>query len=187
MADGNDQRDGRTGDQGGDWRGAANGKKPIEFPEGRLLVRPWDDPLVEQLGHDPRSLYVERFWVCILGPTATLLLRRLAAGLEVSPPGFEIDPVALAFELGLGIRGGKNSPFWRAIDRTSRFNATRRNGEVLMVRRKIAPLNLHQAAKLPPHLQAAHQAWVDRQLDARPTLRPQPAAEHPSMHRPDAA
>ncbi|MFV0526368.1 MAG: hypothetical protein ACK5RL_17935 [Acidimicrobiales bacterium] len=51
----------------------------------QLLVRPWPDPVLDEMGHDPRSAYVEQFWLSILGPSAVLLLRRLARGLERSP------------------------------------------------------------------------------------------------------
>ncbi len=139
-------------------------KATPSFPFATLIVRPWDDPLIERLGHDPRSRYVERYWTSILGPSATLLLRRLATGLEIAPDGFELDTVAWAQELGLGIRGGKHGPFWRSLDRTSRFGATQRNGAMLVVRRKLPPLNLRQIDRLPPHLQQAHRAWAARQL-----------------------
>lgn len=33
-----------------------------------LAIRPWPDPVIDTLGHDPRSLYVERFWLPTLGP-----------------------------------------------------------------------------------------------------------------------
>ncbi len=143
---------------------AASEKSAPSFPFATLIVRPWDDPLIEKLGHDPRSPYVERYWTSILGPSATLLLRRLASGLEIAPDGFELDTVAWAQELGLGIRGGKHGPFWRSLDRTARFGATQRNGAKLVVRRKLPPLNLRQIDRLPPHLQQAHHAWAARQL-----------------------
>ena len=134
------------------------------FPFSTLTVRPWDDPLIEKLGHDPRSPYVEKYWTSVLGPSSTLLIRRLANGLEISPEGFELDTVAWAQELGLGIRGGKNGPFWRSLDRMARFGATQRNGATLVVRRKLPPLNLRQIDRLPPHLQQAHRAWATRQM-----------------------
>ncbi len=134
------------------------------FPFDTLHVRPWNDELVESLGHDPRSLYVERYWTSVLGPSATLLLRRLALELEASPDGFELDTLAWAKELGVGVRGGKNGPFWRALDRTARFGTTQRTGANLVVRRKLPPLNLRQIERLPPHLQQAHRAWAARQL-----------------------
>ena len=32
------------------------------------IVR-WHDPLIDQLGHDPRSRYAELFWLGVLGPS----------------------------------------------------------------------------------------------------------------------
>jgi hypothetical protein len=139
-------------------------RRTPSFPEERLQVRALLDPVIDSLGHDPRSLYVEQFWLSILGPSVTLLLRRLAAGLESQPDGFDIDPVEVALELGLGTRGGRHSPFWRTIDRASRFGLTRRNGEHLAVRRFLPPLNRRQIERLPDHLRRAHEAWSNRQL-----------------------
>ncbi|MCP3991126.1 MAG: hypothetical protein GY724_18780 [Actinomycetia bacterium] len=134
------------------------------FPEQRLQVRALIDPVVDSLGHDPRSLYVEQFWLSALGPSVTLLLRRLAAGLEFQPDGFDLDPVECALELGLGTRGGKHSPFWRTIDRAGRFGLARRNGEMLAVRRFVPPLSARQVERLPDHLRRAHVSWTNRQL-----------------------
>ena len=136
----------------------------LSFPFIRLHVVAWADPVLDQLGHDPRSPYVERFWVSILGPSSTLLLRRLATGLERSPAGFELPIEAWAHELGVGIRGGRNSPFWRAVERTGRFKATRLQSDTLFVRRRLDSLNLRQIERLPVHLQRAHHAWSTRQL-----------------------
>ena len=36
-----------------------------------LAVRPWPDPVIDALGHDPRSAYVEQYWLGILGPPST--------------------------------------------------------------------------------------------------------------------
>ena len=57
-----------------------------------LAIRPWPDPVIDTLGHDPRSLYVERFWLPTLGPTSLLLLRRIAAGLDEHPDGIAARP-----------------------------------------------------------------------------------------------
>ncbi|MEM8922574.1 MAG: hypothetical protein AAGD35_03660 [Actinomycetota bacterium] len=142
------------------------------FPEDRLRVTALPDPVLDRLGHDPRSPYVERYWLSILGPSAVLLLRRLAAGLDADPEGFELDPQQWALELGLGTRGGRHSPFWRTVDRTCRFGMARRNGEVLTVRRRMPPLTARQVERLPDPLRAAHIAWSDAQLDRhrRPTI-----------------
>jgi hypothetical protein len=34
-----------------------------------LRVEPWPDPVIDEVGHDPRSSYVETFWLPVLGPT----------------------------------------------------------------------------------------------------------------------
>ncbi len=41
----------------------------LSFPIDRLTVEAWPDPVIDQLGHDPRSAYVERFWLGVLGPS----------------------------------------------------------------------------------------------------------------------
>ena len=50
-------------------------------PATTLRVTRWHDPIVDERGYEPRSGYVERFWLGILGPSTTLLLRRFAAEL----------------------------------------------------------------------------------------------------------
>ena len=54
-----------------------------------LHVVTWPDPVVDQVGYD--TLYVERFWLGILGPSATWLLRHLANRLDASPAGYDLD------------------------------------------------------------------------------------------------
>ena len=48
----------------------------MEVP-ATLAVLPWADPVIDPIGHDPRSRYVELFWLGVLGPTATLLRSRM--------------------------------------------------------------------------------------------------------------
>lgn len=134
-------------------------------PVSVLTIRPWPDGVIDALGHDPRSAYVERFWLGILGPSTTWLLRHLAGGLDASPAGFELDLAQAAQALGLGARGGRHSPFMRALSRCCQFDvADARPDGVLAVRRKLPPLNRRQILRLPPELAAAHQAWQDAQL-----------------------
>ena len=49
------------------------------------------DPVLDQLGYAATSLYVETYWLSVLGPSTTWLLRRLVAGLEEQPDGYCID------------------------------------------------------------------------------------------------
>jgi hypothetical protein len=135
------------------------------FPEAKLVVRPWPDPVLDTMGHDPRSAYAEQYWLSIVGPSSLLLLRRLANRLEVEPEGFEIDPVLWAAELGLGAKGGQHGPFWRSIDRACRFGAAQRAGQLLYVRRRLPPLTSRQINRLPDHLRQAHAQWQALQLE----------------------
>lgn len=138
------------------------------FPEATLRVRTWPDPVLDSLGHDPRSPYAEQFWLAVLGPSCLFLLRRLVDRLDRHPDGFEIVTAEWAGELGLGMRGGRQSPFWRSVDRACRFRATQRNGDLLVVHRRLPPLTRGQIARLPPHLADHHQRWADSRL-AKPT------------------
>jgi hypothetical protein len=135
-------------------------------PLATVTVRPWPDPVIDALGHDPRSPYVERFWLGILGPSTTWLLRLLASELEANPAGFQLDLLQAAQVLGLSGRGGRHSPFMRALARCCRFDLAepRPEGE-LAVRAKVPPLNRRQLMRLPPALQEAHRVWQEAQLE----------------------
>lgn len=131
---------------------------PEPLAEATVRVVPWPDPVVEELGHDPRSAYVERYWLGLLGPTATWLIRRLADRLEAEPEGFELDLPALAAELGVGHKAGRNAPFLRTVDRCARFGILEVRPRALRLRRRLPPLTHHQLERLPVHLRRAHQA-----------------------------
>ncbi|HEY9557939.1 MAG TPA: hypothetical protein VIR58_14470 [Acidimicrobiales bacterium] len=121
-----------------------------------LSVVEWADPVVEAAGHPVRSVYVETFWLPTLGPTAMWLLRRLSAWLEATPDGISVELPELAQELGLGANVGRSSPVIRTLARLLRFQAAAPAGDVLAVRRFLAPLPYRLAAQLPPRLAAAH-------------------------------
>jgi hypothetical protein len=137
----------------------------VTFPSERLLIRPWPDDVIDALGFDPRSAYVETYWLGILGPSTTWLMRRLVAGLDGSPEGFELPLAETARQLGLGDRGGRHSPFLRAMARTIQFDLAQAQGEgILAVRRRVPPLSRRQVMRLSPALQEAHQRWQEEQL-----------------------
>ena len=133
----------------------------LDLPADSVRVRPWPDPVIDAVGVDPRSAYVERFWLGILGPSTTWLLRRLAAGLEAEPGGFTISLPDTARALGLG-GDGRNSPFVRALARSCTFELAMVAGPgELAVRRRLPPLNRRQLARLPAAVQAEHQRWQE--------------------------
>lgn len=144
-----------------------------EFPLSTLQIEPWLDPLVDGVGHDPRSPYVERFWLVLLGPSTSWLLRRLADRFDAEPEGYTLDLGETATAIGVGNRGGRNSPFMRSIERSCRFGAARFLGAgTLAVRRKLAPLSARQVSRLPVPLQREHQAWLEQHAAEATAARP---------------
>ena len=139
--------------------------RQLLFAPEVLHVRPWPDDVIDKMGHDPRSAYVEDYWLALLGPSTTWLLRRFAAGFDYSPDGFDLDLGETARSLGLGDRSGRHSPFIRSINRTVQFGLALLSGlDELSVRRRLPPLNRAQLCRLSPALQARHTAWQEEQL-----------------------
>lgn len=132
---------------------------PTDFPT-KIAIEPWSDALVERHGHDPRSAYAETFWLPILGPSTTLLMRRLATGFDQEPAGFEVHAADLSRELGLGEALSKNSSFVRALDRTIKFNMAQMHANTLYVRRRVPPLADRQLTRLPQRLRRLHDSWL---------------------------
>jgi hypothetical protein len=131
---------------------------------GQLHIVAWEDPIADPHGVHPCSRYVELYWLGILGPSATWLLRRISYGLEMSAEGFDLDLSETARSLGLGDRMGKNSPFRRALHRLSTFELARAHGPgALAVRTHIPPLPLRHLTRLPESIQASHRRWQSEQ------------------------
>lgn len=137
----------------------------VTFDSDTLAIRPWTDEVVDSLGFDPRSPYVEQYWLGLLGPSTTWLLRRIAAGFDASPEGFDLPLADTAHSLGLGDRGGRHSPMLRTVNRCIQFGMALASapGE-LAVRRRMPPLARRQVERLPEPLQAAHARWQQSQL-----------------------
>ena len=139
-----------------------------------LQVRPWEDPVLERLGHDPRSTYTERFWLPLLGPSAVLLARQLADRLEQEPDGFPLAAEESSRSLGLGDPAGRRSAFSRTVARLAQFRMVHLDGDdVLLTRRRFPGLSRSQAAKLPTTARVAHEAWreAEQRTPALPVMR----------------
>ena len=134
---------------------------------GSIAVVPWVDPRVDATGHDVRSSYVELFWLGILGPSSTFLMRRLAVGLAHSPDGYRLPIVDTAQAMGLGTPVGRQSPFIRAMHRCCQFRLARWDGDVMQVRRKVPSLRPGQLRRLPESLQTLHATLIERETQAR--------------------
>jgi hypothetical protein len=132
------------------------------FPTDHLRIETWIDPVIDRLGHDPRSTYVETYWLGILGPSACWLLRRLADGLDREPGGYGLDMVDAAASIGLRLNGGRHAPFMRTLGRICQFRMARLvDTSTLEVRRNLPPLTLAQADRLPAPLRDAHRLEAD--------------------------
>lgn len=140
----------------------------LDFAVDRLFITAWHDPVIDKVGLDPRSPYVEQFWLSILGPSTTWLLRRMAAGLEECPSGFTLPLEATARSLGLGGMPGRHGPFLRALGRCCQFGMARPSDDGMEVRRKVPPLTRRQVERLPEPLRTEHQRWQEEQLRTPP-------------------
>jgi hypothetical protein len=137
----------------------------VPYPSPLFVILPWEEVAGEH-GFDPRSPYVERFWLGTLGPSTTFLLRHLVGGLDVWPEGYELDLPATAAALGLTSLGPQGA-FARALQRLVQFGLAHPHGHGLVVRRVVPPLSARHVAKLPPHLQDEHRRWLAAGSDPR--------------------
>ena len=136
-------------------------RTPATSSRDQLVVMPWRDPLIERLGRDALGDYVELFWLGVLGPTATWLLRRLAVIAVAHPEGHRVDLPALASALGLGWDSNRANAFGRALQRLMMFGMARKVDDAVAVRTVVPPLSVRHLARLPEHLQRAHALWSD--------------------------
>jgi hypothetical protein len=137
---------------------------PFDFAltEPTIVIVPWYDDVVDPIGYDPRSFYVETFWLNVLGPTATWLMRRMVTGLDEYPGGYELDLEQTASALGLTFSLGASNPFARSLNRCVLFGAAQPIAGGLAVRRRLPPVANRHLQRMPPYLQTAHQAWSGR-------------------------
>ena len=134
-----------------------------------LTIHPWPDPVIDTLGYDPRSRYVETFWLPTLGPTAVLLLRHLADRFDRQTGSIELTVSDTSHALGLGQRDGSSSPIVRTLSRLAQFDLACDDGaDKVAVRRNLPPVNRRHLRRLPAEVQATHAEWTDALLGRRP-------------------
>ncbi len=127
-------------------------------------VMPWHDTLVDSTGHPIGDPYIEMFWLPVLGPTATWLLRRLATGFEHEPAGYTVDVDELARGIGVAYSPGKHNPFARGLHRCIMFGVAQQIAviprTVIAVRTVLPTLSQRHIGRLPEPLQIAHSDWI---------------------------
>ncbi len=125
-----------------------------------IKILAWPDRHIDAFGHDPRSSYVEQFWLGTLGPSTTWFLRHCAHLLE----GSEAASVNLhdaATTLGIRHGGGIRSAMGRTVARACRFRAARPVGSsTLAVRTKLPRVSRTQLERLPRPVQQLHAEYV---------------------------
>ena len=137
----------------------ATAQLDISLTDTSLMVVPWHDPVVDSVGYDVRSQYVELFWLNVLGPTATWILRRLVLGFDRYPLGYELDLEETASALGLSYTAGTANSFMRSLNRCVLFGVSQPTDGGLAVRRRVPPVATRHLMRMPPHLRQAHQQW----------------------------
>ncbi len=134
----------------------------IAVDQTTLMIVAWDDPVVDAVGFEVRSTYVELFWLNVLGPTATWLLRLMVRGLDRYPLGYELDLADTAGTLGLSYTPGTSNPFLRSLNRCVLFGVAQGYAGGLAVRRRIPPVAARHLARMPEVLREAHTGWARR-------------------------
>lgn len=113
-----------------------------------MEVRPWRDPVIDQCGYDARDVYVETYWLPILGPSAVLAARRIADRLDRQPAGVSIDLVEFGASLGIGTGTGRHTQINRTLGRLVDFGMARISGDHLEVHTTLPPVPLRLRRRL---------------------------------------
>jgi len=98
-----------------------------------IEIRPRQDTTVDKVGFDPRHVYVETYWLPILGPSAVLAARRIADWLDPKPAGVHIELVEFGASLGIGAGTGRHTQINRTLGRLIDFGMARITGDHLEV------------------------------------------------------
>ena len=125
-----------------------------------ITLIPWLDQRVDAFGHDPRSAYVEQFWLATLGPATTWFLRHCADLLDETS-STAVNLRETAGTLGIGHEGGARSAMAKTVARACRFRAARSVGSTtLAVRRRLPQLSHRQLQRLPESVQQRHEEFL---------------------------
>ena len=110
------------------------------FSEHDPLVLVADrNPVLETLGHDPRTAAAEAAWLHRLGPAAMAAHRRLVALLEVVGDGHAVPLQALAHDVGLPGGTGRSAKICRTLARLVDWGIATPRGEALAVTFALPP------------------------------------------------
>lgn len=125
-----------------------------------ITLIPWLDQRIDASGHDPRSTYVEQFWLATLGPSTTWFLRHCVDLLDKTA-STAVNLRETASTLGIGHEGGARSAMAKTVARACRFRAARSVGSAtLAVRLRLPQLSHRQVNRLPESLRRRHEEFL---------------------------
>lgn len=129
---------------------------PVDQPDAR----------VRSVGFDLTDPYVEHCWSAVIGPSSTLLLRRLPT-LWVTEVPAKMRASDLSQSMGLGAGVGERSRFVNTLDRIVRFGLARpaADGAGLDVYRQVAPLSGRQLTRVPAWTRETHEQLLGTRID----------------------
>ena len=120
-------------------------------------------------GWDLNHPYVETFWLPVIGPTSTLMLRYVGHNAQTSEYT-KFDTTELATCLGLGGGGtGRNGPVAKTIKRLTRFgltsidSASDTSDMLVTVMPRVPTVKESLRSKWPEHLRILHSRAIARQ------------------------
>lgn len=115
------------------------------------------------LMHRVDSYYVEQFYLPVLGPTATWLLRRLHARLvDNHDLDVELDLVDLASDMGMSFRPGINNAFAKALHRLVMFGCAHQTRDGFAIRAELFTLTSRQLRRLTAGQQFKHHVTIEQ-------------------------
>jgi hypothetical protein len=125
------------------------------------------NPKVRRLGFELTDPYVEQCWSGVIGPSSTLLLRRMPA-LWVERVPAVMPASELSRSIGLGAGTNSNSRFGATLKRLADFHLIRHagpSGDHFEVFVEVSPLTPRQLVRLPKWTRATHERLFSAHLD----------------------
>ncbi len=124
-----------------------------------LELRTWTDPPGGGIGVDPRSPYVDHFWVPAIGPVAVCMAQLLIRTVNRESAGLVVALTDLATRLGVGVGETGLAALGEALHALEAAAVVQlaEDGSVL-VRSELPYLGPTELAHLPQTLRATHQA-----------------------------
>lgn len=125
------------------------------FDHDPLQVTTFTDTDTERWGHPVRSAYTEMFWLPIIGPTTSWLLRRLQVGDVVVPVPLGL----LSLSMGVGVAGGINAPVIRSLSRLVEYGLAVVDEDRFSVTTHVPRLSAKQLVRLPGPFRQQHEMY----------------------------